>query len=291
MLQGLLRQRKLIVKDSKLWQEICHDINIGQVRGKDIHFTHKDLNTLETYGDGLFGYSILELNLDAMDRMDSSEHTSEDKWSKGGVFEVMLPMARSHLLPLPVKGDSNFITPPGVVVSLQLNMIDTTKIDSILIIENGTLMTHWDELVPLLPSEFQHSLIIYRGHGQNQNMLVSLINSLPKDTPVGVFYDFDAAGYDMALKLAEIRTISILHPSDWGEFHKLPKKLLKKLNKKESFIDQIDQLMTRINSLETPNSIKEMLVYIRDHRFAITQEHLIKHQFPISKTENIRIIK
>lgn len=291
MLQEVLRQRKSFVKDSKLWREICDEVNIGQLNGKKIHFTFDDLALLESYGDKLYGSSIIAINLDAKNRMESSEHTPEDKWSQRGVFEALLPMARSQRLPLPVKDDSTYITPPGVVVSLQPDMIDIAKIESLLVVENGTLMTHWYELIPLLPKKFQSSLIIYRGHGQNQNMLVDLIGNLADDIPVGVFYDFDGAGFDMALNLAEIRAITILYPSHWHEIHKLPNEQLKKLNKHDSFLDQAEQLTKRINATSTPKPIMDMLIYVREHRLAITQEHLIKHQFSISKTDNIRIIK
>ncbi len=291
MLQEVLRQRKSIVKDSKLWREICDEVNVGQLKGKNINLTFDDLGLLESYGDNLYGTSILAINLDAKNRMDSSEHTSQDKWSQRGVFEALLPMARSQRLPLPVKDDSNFITPPGVVVSLSVDNIDVEKIESLLVIENGTLMTHWDELIPLLPKEFQSSLIVYRGHGQNQNILVDLIGRLTDDIPVGIFYDFDAAGYDMALNLAEIRSIHILHPSNWNEIHELSKEKQKRLNKQDSFLDQAEQLTKRINSKLTPKPIMDMLIYLRENRIAITQEHLIKHQFSISKTDNIRIIK
>jgi hypothetical protein len=291
MLQEVLRQRKSIVNDSKLWREICDEVNVGELNGKKINFTFDDLRLLESYGDNLYGSSIIAINLDAKDRMESSEHTSNDKWSQRGVFEALLTMVRGQRLPLPVKGDSNFITPSGVVVSLNADKIDPAKIESLLIIENGTLMTHWNELIPLLPIEYQTSLIIYRGHGQNQNMLLELIDELSEDTPVGVFYDFDGAGFDMALNLAEIRTIDILHPTKWSEIHKLPTVVLKKLNKQDTFLNQTEQLMNRINSILTPKIIMDMLVYLREHRIAITQEHLIRHQYSISKTDNIRIIK
>lgn len=291
MLQEVLRQRKSTVKDSKLWREICDEVNVGQLNGKKINFTFDDLRLLESYGDNLYGSSIIDINLDVKDRMESSEDTSNDKWSQRGVFEALLPMARGQRLPLPVKDDSGFITPSGVVISLTADKIDAAKIESLLIIENGTLMTHWSELIPLLPEEYQSSLIVYRGHGQNQNMLVELIGELSEDTPVGVFYDFDGAGYDMALNLAEIRNISILHPDKWNEIHKLPNEVFKKLNKQDSFLDQTEQLMKRINSTLTPKPIMDMLVYLREHRVAITQEHLIRHQYSISKTDNIRIIK
>jgi len=291
MLQEVLRQRKSIVNDSPLWREICDEVNVGQLNGKKINFTFDDLSLLESYGDNLYGSSIIAINLNAKDRMESSEDTSNDKWSQRGVFEALLPMARGKRLPLPVIDDSSIITPSGVVVSLTPDKIDPTKIESLLIIENGTLMTHWNELIPLLPKEYQSSLIVYRGHGQNQNMLVELINDLSDDIPVGVFYDFDGAGYDMALNLAEIRNISILHPDKWNEIHKLPNEVFKKLNKQDSFLDQTEQLMNRINSILTPKPIMDMLVYLREHRIAITQEHLIRHQYSISKTDNIRIIK
>ena len=291
MLQEALRQRKTIVNDSPLWREICDEVNVGQLNGKKINFTFGDLSLLESYGDNLYGSSIIAINLNAKDRMESSEDTSNDKWSQRGVFEALLPMARGKRLPLPVRDDSSFTTPPGVVVSLTPDKIDPAKIESLLIIENGTLMTHWSELISLLPKEYQSSLIVYRGHGQNQNMLVELISDLSDDIPVGVFYDFDGAGYDMALNLAEVRNLSILHPDKWNEIHKLPNEVFKKLNKQDSFLDQTEQLMNRINSTLTPKPIMDMLIYLRDHRIAITQEHLIKHQFSISKTDNIRIIK
>jgi hypothetical protein len=291
MLQDVLRQRKSIVKDSKLWREICDEVNVGKLKGKKINFTFDDLSLLESYGDNIYGSPIIAINLDAKDRLESSEDTSEDKWSQRGVFEALLPMARGQRLPLPVKDDSSFITPSGVVVSLSADKIDAAKIESLLIIENGTLMTHWNELIPLLPKEYQSSLIVYRGHGQNQNMLRELIGDLSDDIPVGVFYDFDGAGYDMALNLAETRNISILHPSKWNEIHKLPNEVLKKLNKQGSFLDQAEQLTKRINSTSTPKAIMDMLIYLREHRIAITQEHLIKHKFLLSETDNIRIIK
>jgi len=291
MLQEVLRQRKSIVNDSKLWREICDEVNVGHLNGKKINFTFDDLSLLESYGDNLYGSPIIDINLDAKDRMESSEDTSNDKWSQRGVFEALIPMARGKRLPLPVRDDSSIITPSGVVVSLTPDKIDLAKIESLLIIENGTLMTHWNELIPLLPKEYQSSLIVYRGHGQNQNMLVELISNLSDDIPIGVFYDFDGAGYDMALNLAEIRNISILHPGKWNEIHKLPNEVFKKLNKQDSFLDQTEQLMNRINSTLTPKPIMDMLIYLREHRIAITQEHLIRHQYSISKTDNIRIIK
>jgi len=291
MLQEVLRQRKSIVNDSKLWREICDEVNVGHLNGKKINFTFDDLSLLESYGDNLYGSPIIDINLDAKDRMESSEGTSNDKWSQRGVFEALLPMARGKRLPLPVRDDSSIITPSGVVVSLTPDKIDLAKIESLLIIENGTLMTHWNELIPLLPKEYQSSLIVYRGHGQNQNMLVELISNLSDDIPIGIFYDFDGAGYDMALNLAEIRNISILHPGKWNEIHKLPNEVFKKLNKQDSFLDQTEQLMNRINSTLTPKPIMDMLIYLREHRIAITQEHLIRHQYSISKTDNIRIIK
>lgn len=291
MIQDVLRQRKSMVNDSKLWREICDEINVGQLKGKKISFTFNDLSSLESYGDNLYGSSIININLDAKDRMESSEDTSEEKWSQRGVFEELISMARAQRLPLPVKDDSSFITPSGVVISLGVEKIDIAKIESLLIIENGTLMTHWYELIPLLPKEYQSSLIVYRGHGQNQNTLVELIGKLAEDTPIGVFYDFDGAGFDMALNIAEVRTIDILHPCKWGEFHKLSSEEFKKLNKQNSFIAQTVQLNNRINSTLTPKPIKDMLHYLREHRIAITQEHLIKHQYSISKTDNIRIIK
>jgi len=291
MLQEVLRQRKSIVNDSKLWREICDEVNVGHLNGKKINFTFDDLSLLESYGDNLYGSPIIDINLDAKDRMESSEDTSNDKWSQRGVFEALIPMARGKRLPLPVRDDSSIITPSGVVVSLTPDKIDLAKIESLLIIENGTLMTHWNELIPLLPKEYQSSLIVYRGHGQNQNMLVELISNLSDDIPIGIFYDFDGAGYDMALNLAEIRNISILHPDKWNEIHKLPNEVFKKLNKQDSFLDQTEQLMNRINSTLTPKPIMDMLIYLREHRIAITQEHLIRHQYSISKTDNIRIIK
>jgi len=291
MLQEVLRQRKSIVNDSKLWREICDEVNVGHLNGKKINFTFDDLSLLESYGDNLYGSPIIDINLDAKDRMESSEDTSNDKWSQRGVFEALIPMARGKRLPLPVRDDSSIITPSGVVVSLTPDKIDLAKIESLLIIENGTLMTHWNELIPLLPKEYQSSLIVYRGHGQNQNMLVELISNLSDDIPIGIFYDFDGAGYDMALNLAEIRNISILHPGKWNEIHKLPNEVFKKLNKQDSFLDQTEQLMNRINSTLTPKPIMDMLIYLREHRIAITQEHLIRHQYSISKTDNIRIIK
>lgn len=285
-LQTLCKNRKEKVPSDTFLSSLCNELNIGITQGKYIHINPAEYLTLRRHADTLAGGDIFAPITKAENRMDASRTSHDEKSTAQGVFEALLTMARADNLPLPIK-DTQLTTPKGSLFSATLDIIDTNKIESIVIIENGSLLTHWHEMVPFLPPKYQSALFIYRGHGKNQAMLNTLLKSLPKTTYVGLFYDFDAAGLAMMQSVLTVRQADIIVPSEWQSIHQHPN--IQGINKPDAYIKQID-ILERLENLPIKALahpiFSQLIAYLRAHRLAVTQEHLITYAFALS-TENL----
>jgi hypothetical protein len=165
---------------------------------------------------------------------------------------------------------------------MRYEKLDISKITNLLIVENGELITNWDKVVPNLPNEYQNALILFKGYGENQKYLEIILKAIKSNINVGIFFDHDAAGIDMALKLSEYRSIDIVIPTH------LPDSVLKK-SKAEEFEKQFRQLSRRLDCQKTPLEVKSILESLKVRKLAITQEHLITHNAPLGLIKSVRL--
>ncbi len=277
--QRLIQKSPKIVNESAVIREIVEELEIADIRNKKIYFTAENLAYIEKYFDKLLGKQLLAIDLDVDTRFGASGQLINEKWARGGVFEAMLSLAGNT--PIPVFGDT-IHTQPGTVFSMRYEKLDINKIVKLLIVENGEVITNWDKVIPQLPNEYQNALLLFKGYGENQKYLEIMLRELKPDIDVGIFFDHDAAGVDMALKLAEYRHIDIVIPTH------LPASLLTK-SKADEFEKQFPQLRKRVNCQKTPLQVKAILENIEHGKLAITQEHLITHNAPLGLIKGVRL--
>lgn len=98
-------------------------------------------------------------------------------------------------------------------------------------------MVYWEEVIDRIPSEYEEAVMIYKGHGDNQSVVMEVIGSISSSAKVAVFFDYDAAGFDMALKVAEVRPVDLIVPTS------LSPEILK-LSKLDEFYKQQPQLLS-----------------------------------------------
>lgn len=275
--QNLIKRSPSQVTESAVLRAIVQELELGEVRNKKILFTPSDLIEIENYFNKLLGQPILNVDLDVKTRLEASSTFIDEKWASGGVFEAMISMTGGDKIPL---NSGELEAQPNVVYSVKPSIIDISKINKLIIIENGELLTNWELVIPLLPHEYQSAIAVFRGYGANQKYLNDLISEVRPNAMVGVFFDYDAAGIDMALRFAKNRVIDLIVPS------KLSEDVTKK-SKIEEFGNQFGQLTRRLNSVETPKEVKEVLTELRDKKLAITQEHLITHGVQMKIIKNV----
>lgn len=291
------------VADNSINRQLTQLVNIGEVKGKRIILTQKDRIQLEKYFDHHLGQPIRHLSLDTADRLIAAKQSNEEKFARGSVFESLLNIAR-HQKPLPIIEQLAMFTPPGMVISTPLHHLDFEAITQIIVTENGQLLTHWSELIPCLPLHLQHALILYRGHGSNQNLLKTVLEQTPSHCEIVLFYDFDPAGLAMALELTRqhlneaTRNVSLLLPASLIENDlgtpvtplspiNLIFESLISLSKPEIFHAQHTQLswlenqFADMDKTDPVNKLAGMIGFMRQHQIAITQEHMVAHNMPL----------
>lgn len=260
---------------------IVDELEIGEVRAKSVYLSQDDIETIEKHFNKLLGEPILTSNFDVHSRLEAADRFANEKWSKGGVFEALLTIASNNRLP--IKGDTEFFTPSGTVFSIPYELLDIEKVEKLVIVENGELITNWHIVIEHLPDYLRDATILFKGYGANQLYLSAILSAVNANSNICVFFDYDAAGFDMALKLAEHRNVNIIVPKE------ITKELLKK-SKGEQFENQYVQLKKMMNSNTTPSVIKEVLHSIKNNKIAITQEHLIQHHAELAVIENVKVI-
>ncbi|MDW1940073.1 hypothetical protein R7X16_24475 [Vibrio sp. 818] len=239
------------------------------------------MRKLETFLDEMFGKSVMDLSLEFHNRMDASKTVPNEKWARGDVFKSMINMS-SLTSSIPLIGNEEVSTPVGTVVSVRKGHLDVERIKQLIILENGEALVYWEEVIDRIPSEYEEAVMIYKGHGDNQSVVMEVIGSISSSAKVAVFFDYDAAGFDMALKVAEVRPVDLIVPTS------LSPEILK-LSKLDEFYKQQPQLLRRLKDPRTPEVVREHLIKIESEYLAITQEHLVVHKAQLKVIENLEI--
>lgn len=211
-IERLLKAGKSKVQRNRIWEQICAENGVGQVIGREIHFTPEDRQRLREYIVAEHGvdpqYDSRVGGRMAMARKDSSEKLSSDS-----VFGQLIVLATAGNAKVRASGEY-VTTPEGAVLSVLPECLDTDHLQSqnLVIIENGGLMPYWADLQ--LPESWQDSVILYRGHRENARSVAEIGRNQPAQK-LAWFYDFDPAGQALALDQAKGST---LVPEKWQEF-------------------------------------------------------------------------
>lgn len=222
-------------------------------------------------------------------RLEVATHRADEKWSQAKVFaQQILIVGMNCPIPL-LKPSSNEAipnptqhavtqyerydmpaTPIGVLPSVLPDFLDISRFEKLIIIENGQLMTHWWQWRDSLPANWQNSLLIYRGHGDNLAWLLSILSQLPKSCEVLLSFDLDLAGLRMTSHYAKLcfGNVSALLP----ELVFASKPAIPPYNQPHKITEQIDGAPAS-SLLEPLQPIYQLLI---DHNLALMQEHSLQ---------------
>lgn len=267
-IERLLKGSKLKVQRNRIWEQICAENGVGQVIGREIHFTPEDRQRLREYIVAEHGVDP-QYDSRAGDRMAMARKDTSEKLSSDSVFGQLIVLATAGNAKVRASGDY-VTTPQGSVLSVLPECLDTDHLQSqnLVIVENGGLMPYWAELQ--LPEAWQDSIILYRGHRENARSVAGIARNQPAGK-LAWFYDFDPAGQALALDQARGST---LVPEKWREFGRHTPFNQPKTHRKHS------AALKRLKARAT-GELLAIAEHMADEELALMQEHMVLRQVPL----------
>lgn len=274
-IERLLKNGRRTARLSKVWQRIHDETGAGLITNGQLQFTPNDLQRLREYGKHLTnGLDPLFDSL-AGDRMEMAEKTSDEKLAKDSVFGALLVLATAGEAQVTVSGQV-VRTPPGSVLSVRGDALDAEalKQSRVVIIENGSLMPHWQDI--RLPPEWQDSVLLYRGHRENMRHVRTIIADQPAEN-LALYYDFDPEGLEMALSTGK-GTIFI--PSAWADLNnEMP---LPDGTSQRNVHRRQTRAMKRLLKLAEGTEWEQIAKTLQDRELAVMQEHMTVRSWPLT---------
>ncbi len=202
-------------------------------------------------------------------RMALSEVTPDEKRGGYSVFSSMLNFSGNTSLWF--TDGSSIKVCPNAVVSCELKILDTSKITSLVVVENGDTIIHAKALITLLPERFKDSLVVFRGYGENVRHVQELVMKLNDECQIAYFFDYDPSGLKMMVAEAKKRKSSLLMPKT------LTAEVIR-LNKKDKFGPQSNDMKSIYENRDTfSTELRAHIEIIHDREYAITQGNLVAH--------------
>lgn len=267
----ILRRNQDEVQSNALWLKLCEKCDVGEVGPRVIKLNSMHRDRLRRAVIRNYGFDPLHAE-PAGDRVEIAAITKDEKLFSDSVFGEQLILASPNGNTIPtINGPTN--TPAGSLISLSPNLLNTDQIDNLVIVENGSLMIHWNRWANV--SWLDQALLLYRGHGKNAELVLSLIDQIRGKSKIICFSDFDPAGFDIALRL---RPDALIVPSEWQEW-RADNTFIKKFNNPDNYFAQVSSLgadwLQRYPILKRNAILGALLAHLEYERLAVTQEHMI----------------
>ncbi|ARP38120.1 DUF7281 domain-containing protein [Vibrio syngnathi] len=264
---------------SKASDQLVSETGIVHYRAKGQYMiTQDELSEIERYYDEYLGGS-LRLFTQESNRIDASKVSSDEKSAKGGVFEALLsivPLCELHLTSGVISKDIK------AIISVPFESLIIDKIDKLVVIENSELLVQSSRLMQTLPNEWQTgTLLVYRGHGESQKQIKSLLESLRSKTQVGFYFDYDLSGMKLINTLMRYVDCqaSIITPRFTNE---QLKRLTSKINYAKQYIEGT-QLLTKTydSDVDFEKVIHQTTQNLLNSELSVTQESLVAHDIEL----------
>ncbi len=191
-IHDLLRSRERSVQLGPLWRQIHMQLEVGEPRGRRLHFSEAMLRSLRQAAEQASGVDLL---------VAAPAGTRRKTASLGFVDDKVAPQRPDHGFVL-VKGALPAPLPalaPELSLRVPLASLELAAIEQVLVIENLDSFDDWQHFDA--PAELAGCLVLYRGHGGLARGARRLLAALPTDTPVTAFPDYDPAGLAIAAAL------------------------------------------------------------------------------------------
>lgn len=198
----LLRNRHSSAPLNATWQRIHELLEVGEPRGKLLHFDEPMLRILRQEAERESGAANLLAGVPYGDRLQAARDGLRD--------EKVAPLRPDEGFVL-VRGRLPAPLPellPQTSLRVPLAYLADAAIERIVVIENLDSFDCWEQY--LMPAELADALVLYRGHGGLARGTRRLLGELAGRVQVTFFGDFDPAGLTIAATLPD--TSSILVP-------------------------------------------------------------------------------
>jgi len=256
--QRALKQRLPRVAINKTWQQIHDELAVGSRVGGYLELTTADRERLRSAVLQATGLDPLYDDLKG-DRLAVASRSSNEKLATQPVFGEEIKLFRLQQ-PIPLVGGAA-VTPPGSYLTTGPKQLDTARLDTIVVIENGTAFLNWSQL--RADADIRCALALYRGHDDSARRVLDLLHELPNRVRIYAAVDFDPAGFRIAQSLgADALLVPENYPRILQESH---------LNKTEAFEKQ----NTKAADANIPDGWRSAWEWIHRHRIAVTQEVLL----------------
>lgn len=245
---------------------------------KGLRLEPSALSQVEAYFDESLGRPLREFE-EVVDRVSAAKQSNNEKLAKGGVFEQLINIV--PLGDLPLIGGQIIPEGTGAIISVSETDLDCAAVNKVVVVENGEMLVQWRLLKGHLPRYWSRGcLVIYKGHGSNQNELVTFLSRLRPDAQVGLYFDYDPAGLAMAYSLADRLecNVDLLAPLDTRT------STLLDIASGENFAKQFSvgaSLLKRLRISGADGDRIDVLDRVMTNRLAVTQESLMAHKVPL----------
>jgi hypothetical protein len=187
----LLREGLDSVARSTTWDEIQQAFELGETRGRRLHFSAEQRRELRAQAKQAWGFDPLA-GVPEGNRRQVAASAIDEKIARER------PDAR-HVL---VKGELPAPLPrltPELSLRVPLTALSLDAIRQVVVVENLDSFDDWHAFAA--PAELAAALVLYRGHGGLARGTRQLLTILPEQIPVTVFPDWDPAGLRIAQTL------------------------------------------------------------------------------------------
>ncbi|SHK83021.1 hypothetical protein SAMN05216369_3308 [Marinobacter antarcticus] len=267
-IERLLKAGKSKVQRSQTWEQICAENGVGQVIGREIHFTAADKQRLREYALAEHGVDP-QFDSRVGGRMVMALQDASEKLSSDSVFGHLIVLATAGTAKVAVGGEE-FRTPRGSVLSVLPGCLDTDHLQSqkLVIVENGGVVPYWADI--RLPGSWENSVILYRGHRENVRTIAEIARNQPAGN-LAWFFDFDPAG--LALALDQGRG-SALVAGKWRELGRHTPFNQPKIHRKQSVA------LKRLKARAT-GELLAIAEHMSNEELAVMQEHLTRRHIQL----------
>ena len=268
VIKKAIQEKKTVVDFNQTWGTLHKDYNVGKKQGRQLVLKPADLEFLTAiYHRYVKVAPTVNIDLQ-LDRMTLVDYFKDEKMGGFNVFADQLVFA-SVRTELPLKTGCVNIAFKGLLITTTLGHLDISTIQSLVIIENGAMMTRLFDWYQHLEVEWQNSLFIYRGHGSNIKAVLELLERLPKQASVAFYGDFDPYGINIASHFYKVHPLAMIVPEVWCEItvghidNNLEKFLKQIVHSRDISIDQ-----------DEPTVFRQVYQHIKNNQLAIMQENV-----------------
>ncbi|MGR5347151.1 DUF7281 domain-containing protein [Vibrio mediterranei] len=179
------------------------------------------------------------------------------------------------------------VIPPGLnaVISVDPGELVIPKVERLVLVENGALLVERSRLFKSFPPPWNKNVLVgYRGHGQSQNQLKTLLKTLSPTAQLAFFFDYDFAGMCLVHSLMKYVpcAASLITPINDGvnlKLHSNESNLAKQYLNGQHLLSK-----TRGSDLDYEQVIFEETRCMSEANVAVVQERLISHRITLQST-------